>query len=112
MKNTDQNEGSKFRTIENDGFGASKTKKIKIGDLVEWDSWEYNLTQEYFFTQNGLLIDISKDERLSGCTYVAEILPFGQERHVFIPLISVRKMQETNSTAYGAEAGNKGQREL
>ena len=24
----DQNEGSKFRTMENDGFGASKTKNL------------------------------------------------------------------------------------
>ena len=96
MKNTDQNEGSKFRTIQNDGFGASKVKKLKIGDLVEWDSWEYNLTQEYFFTQTGLLIDITKDKRVSGWSYMAKIIPFGEEREVQIPLISVRKMKETD----------------
>ena len=96
MKNTDQNEGSKFRTIQNDGFGASKVKKLKIGDLVEWDSWEYNLTQEYFFTQTGLLVDITKDERVSGWSYMAKIIPFGEEREVQIPLISVRKMKETD----------------
>ena len=96
MKNTDQNEGSKFRTIQNDGFGASKAKKLKIGDLVEWDSWEYNLTQEYFFTQTGLLIDITKDERVSGWSYMAKIIPFGEEREVQIPLISVRKMKKTD----------------
>ena len=96
MKNTDQNEGSKFRTIENDGFGASKAKKLKIGDLVEWDSWEYNLTQEYFFTQTGLLVDITKNERVSGWSYVARIIPFGEEREIQIPIISVRKMKETD----------------
>lgn len=96
MKNTDQNEGSKFRTIQNDGFGASKAKKLKIGDLVEWDSWEYNLTQEYFFTQTGLLVDITKDERVSGWSYMARIIPFGEEREVQIPLISVRKMKKTD----------------
>jgi len=96
VKNTDQNEGSKFRTIQKDGFGASKVKKLKIGDLVEWDSWEYNLTQEYFFTQTGLLVDITKDERVSGWSYMAKIIPFGEEREVQIPLISVRKMKETD----------------
>ena len=95
-KNIDQNEGSKFRTIENDGFGASKVKKLKIGDLVEWDSWEYNLTQEYFFTQKGLLVDIVMDERLSGWAYIAKIMPFGEEKEVLIPIISVRKMKETD----------------
>ena len=96
MKNTAQNEGSKFRTIQNDGFGASKAKKLKIGDLVEWDSWEYNLTQEYFFTQKGLLVDIIMDERIYGWSYMAKIRPFGEEREIQIPLISVRKMKETD----------------
>jgi len=96
VKNTDQSEGSKFRTIQNDGFGASKAKKLKIGDLVEWDSWEYNLTQEYFFTQTGLLVDITKDERVSGWSYMARIIPFGEEREIQIPIISVRKMKETD----------------
>ena len=95
-KNTDQKEDSKFRTIKNDGFGASKAKDLKPGDLVEWDSWEYNLTQEYFFTQTGLLIDITKDERVSGWSYMAKIIPFGEEREVQIPLISVRKMKKTD----------------
>ena len=96
MKNTDQNEGSKFRTIQNDGFGASKTKKLKIGDLVEWDSWEYDLTQEYFFTKKGLLVDITKTERVSGWSYMAKIVPFGEEKEIQIPLISVRKMKQTD----------------
>jgi len=94
--NIDQNEGSKFRTIENDGFGASKTKNLAIGDLVEWDCWEYNLEDEVFATQNGLLIDIIKDRRLSGWAYLAEIVPFGADMSIKIPIISVRKMTGTN----------------
>ena len=95
-KNTDQNEDSKFRTIENDGFGASKTKDLAIGDLVEWESWEINLNEEVFATQNGLLIDIFKDRRLSGWVYLAKIVPFGTDDYIQIPLISVRKMSGTN----------------
>ena len=95
-KNTDQKEGSKFRTIQNDGFGASKTKELKIGDLVEWDSWEFDLSIEYFRTENGLLLDIFKDERISGWTYVARIMPFGSDKEVVMPLISIRKMTNTN----------------
>ena len=90
--NTDQNEGSKFRTMENDGFGASKTKNLAVGDLVEWDCWEYNLEDEVFATQNGLLIDIVKDRRLSGWVYLAKIVPFGADIPIEIPIISVRKM--------------------
>jgi len=95
-KNIDQNEGSKFRTIENDGLGASKTKNLAVGDLVEWDAWEYNLVDEYFYTKNGLLVDIIKDRRLSGWTYLARIMPFGGENEVEIPLISIRKMEQTD----------------
>ena len=95
-KNTDQKEDSKFRTIKNDGFGASKAKDLKPGDLVEWDSWEYNLTTEYFFTQNGLLVDIVKDRRISGWVYMAKIMPFDAEKEICIPLISIRKMEGTN----------------
>ena len=95
-KNIDQKEGSKFRTIENDGFGASKTKKLEVGDLVEWDAWEYNLIEEYFYTQNGLLVDIIKDKRISGWVYLARIMPFGDEREIEVPLISVRKMSGTD----------------
>jgi hypothetical protein len=95
-KNIDQNEGSKFRTIENDGFGASKIKYLAIGDLVEWDCWEYNLEDEVFATQNGLLVDIIKDQRISGWVYLARIVPFGADNHIEIPIISVRKMQGTN----------------
>ena len=94
--NIDQNEGSKFRTIKNDGFGASKTNYLKIGDLVEWDCWEYNLEDEVFATQNGLLIDIIKDRRLSGWVYLAKIVPFGADMPIEIPIISVRKMTEAD----------------
>lgn len=95
-KNTDQKEGSKFRTVENDGFGASKKKELAVGDLVEWSSWEYNLVDEYFYTQQGLLVDIIKDKRVSGWVYLAKIVPFGSEKEVEIPLISVRKMKKPN----------------
>ena len=94
--NIDQKEGSKFRTIQNDGFGASKTKKLAVGDLVEWDDWQYNLKDEVFCTQNGLLVDIVKEERHSGWIYIARIMPFGGEKEVEIPLISIRKMKGTN----------------
>ena len=94
--NTDQNEGSKFRTMENDGFGASKTKNLAVGDLVEWDAWEYNLVDEYFYTKNGLLVDIIKEKRTSGWMYLARIMPFGGENEVEIPLISIRKMEQTD----------------
>ena len=94
-KNTDEKEDSKFKTVENDGFGASKTKKISVGDLVEWDSWEYNLQEEVFCSKQGLLTEIIKDQRLTGWVYVARIMPFGEDREVFIPMISIRKMEET-----------------
>ena len=87
-------QGSKFRTIKNDGFGASKTKKLKIGD--QWVGflgiW---LNTRVFFYQKGLLVDITK---MKGCLVglYGKIIPFGEEREIQIPLISVRKMQETD----------------
>ncbi len=95
-KNIDQNEDSKFRTIKNDGFGASKIKNLSIGDLVEWDSWQYNLQDEVFCTRYGLLVDIFKEVRVQGWAYMGQIRPFGEDKEVTIPLISLRKMQKTN----------------
>ena len=95
-KNIDQKEGSKFRTVKNDGLGASRIKYLKIGDLVEWDCWEYNLEDEVFATQNGLLVDIVKDKRVSGWVYLAKIVPFGADMPIEIPIISVRKMTEAD----------------
>jgi len=95
-KNIDQKEDSKFRTIQNEGFGASKTKELQVGDLVEWDSWQYSLSEDVFCTHNGLLVDIIKDRRISGWSYIAKIMPFGGDNEVTLPLISVRKMTSTN----------------
>ena len=95
-KNEEQKGESKFKTLENDVFGASKTKELRIGDLVEWTSWQYDLTDEHYHTKQGLLIDIIKDRRLSGWIYLAKSAPFGEEKEILIPLISVRKMKKTN----------------
>jgi len=95
-KNIDQNEGSKFRTMQNDGFGASKTKDLVVGDLVEWDSWAESLDSTSFEVKQGILMRISKSERFSGWIYMAEISPFGSENMLVLPLISVRKMQKRN----------------
>ena len=95
-KNIDQKEGSKFRTMENEGFGASKLKDLSVGDRVEWDSWENNLTTDIFETKSGLLLDIIEEERLSGWGYIAKINVFGSGETLLMPLISVRKMQKRN----------------
>jgi hypothetical protein len=95
-KNTDQNEGFKFKTAKNDGFGASVARKLQPGDLVEWDSWSESLETEVFETKCGLLLDIIKEKRFSGWQYMAKISPFGPENEVILPLISIRKMQKRN----------------
>ena len=95
-KNIDQKEGSKFRTIENEGFGASKLKDLSVGDLIEWDSWGESLETEVFETKNGLLMDIIEEERLSGWAYIAKINVFGSGETLYMPLISIRKMQKRN----------------
>jgi len=95
-KNTDQKEDSKFRTIKNDGFGASKARKLDVGDLVEWDSWKEDLSEDIFEVKTGLLLAIEKDRRLSGWAYIAKISEFGTGNEVIIPLISVRKMKNTD----------------
>jgi len=41
-------------------------------------------------------VDIIKDKRVSGWVYLARIMPFGGENEVEIPLISIRKMEQTD----------------
>ena len=86
----------KFKSIKNDVFGASVCRKLKPGDLVEWDSWSESLINETFETKCGLLLEIFKEKRLSGWQFMAKISPFGPENEVIMPLISLRKMQKRN----------------
>jgi hypothetical protein len=86
----------KFKSIKNDGLGASVCRKLQAGDLVEWDSWSESLETETFETKCGLLLEVFKEKRLSGWQYMAKISPFGPENEVIMPLISLRKMQKRN----------------
>jgi hypothetical protein len=87
-----ENSGSnKFKSIKNDGFGASKTRSISVGDLVSWDSWSESLETEVFEEKNGVLLAIYHNERAHGWGYMAKIMPFGDENEVNIPLMSIRK---------------------
>ena len=87
---------SKFKTIQNDGFGGSKVSKLEIGDLVSWDSWAEALDTNVFEEKNGVLLDILTESRLEGEKYMAKILPFGTSIPVIIPLIIVRKSKLRN----------------
>ena len=87
---------SKFKTIENDGFGSSKAAKLQIGDLVSWDSWADALDANVFEERNGILMDILTESRIGGEKYMAKILPFGSNLPVIIPLIIVRKSKLRN----------------
>ena len=97
MTTRTENSGSyKFKTIKNDGFGASKARSINVGDLVAWDSWAESLETGVFEEKNGVLLSIFHDERTHGWGYMAKIMPFEAEREICIPLISIRKMEGTN----------------
>ena len=87
---------SKFKTMENDGLGESKVKKLNIGDLVSWDSWADTLDTNVFEERNGILMDILTESRIGGEKYMAKILPFGSNLPVIIPLIIVRKSKLRN----------------
>jgi phosphoketolase len=84
----------KFKTVKNDGFGASKLPDLSVGDLVSWNSWTDSLDTGIFEAQSGLLIDIFKEDRIHGWGYMAKIMPFGGEKEVIIPLISLKKMEK------------------
>ena len=92
MTNKTDNSGSyKFKTMKNEGFGASKARSIDVGDLVSWDSWAESLETGVFEEKNGLLLAIFRDERAHGYGYMAKIMCFGEDREVIIPLITIRK---------------------
>ena len=81
----------KFKTMKNDALGASKTRKLKVGDLVSWNSWAESLDTGVFEEKNGVLLTIFRDERTHGWGYMAKIMCFGEDTEVILPLITVRK---------------------
>ena len=92
MTTNTENSGSyKFKSIKNDGFGASKARSIDVGDLVAWDSWAESLETGVFEEKNGLLLAIFHDERVHGRGYMAKIMCFGEDNEVILPLITIRK---------------------
>jgi len=77
--------------MKNTGFGASNLEKLAPGDIVTWKTWEISLESEVFETREGLLVDIFEEKRHENLVFMAKIMPFGQEKEVILPLISVRK---------------------
>ena len=97
MTTRTENSGSyKFKTIKNDGFGASKARSINVGDLVAWDSWAESLETGVFEEKNGVLLSIFHDERTHGWGYMTKIMTFGEDREVILPLITIRKSSLRN----------------
>ena len=93
---SDDSNKNKFKTTKLDGFGASKTAELQVGDLVSWVSWAEALDTEVFEEKNGVLTSIFAQERTEGWTYMAKILPFGQSQEIIIPLIVVKKSSLNN----------------
>ncbi len=87
---------NKFKTTKLDGFGASKTAELQVGDIVSWASWAEALDTEVFEDKNGILTDIIVQKRIQGWTYMAKILPFGEDKEIIIPLIVVHKSSLNN----------------
>jgi hypothetical protein len=94
-KSNDSNQ-KKFKTTKLDGFGASKTNEMKVGDIVSWASWAEALDTEVFEEKNGILTQIYVQERTEGWTYMAKILPFGENKEITIPLIVIKKSTLNN----------------
>jgi len=80
-----------FKTMKNRGFGASNAEKVAPGDIVTWKSWEISLENEVFEQNEGLLVSIFEEKRGQNTVFLAKIMPFGEQKHVEIPLISVKK---------------------
>lgn len=79
--------------MKNDGLGASKVEKVRLGDIVRWKIYDFCDTSDDFTWQYGLVLDIIKDLRLSGWLYTVKITTFGEGKEVYMPLISVEKVE-------------------
>ena len=89
--NTENSGSSKFKSMKNDGFGASKAKDMAVGDLILWDSWAESLEVEAFEEKSGVILSIYHVERVQGWGYMARIMAFGEDGEVHLPVISLRK---------------------
>ena len=93
---SDDSNKNKFKTTKLDGFGASKTKYLQVGDIVSWFSWAEALDTEIFEERDGILTNIFAEERCEGWTYMAKIIPFGESEEIIIPLVVVKKSSLNN----------------
>ena len=89
--NTENSGSSKFKSMKNDGFGASKAQTLGVGELVAWDSWGESLETAIFEERTGVILSIYQAERIQGWGYMAKIMTFGDDREVHLPIISLRK---------------------
>jgi hypothetical protein len=80
-----------FKSTKYSAFGASNVEKVAIGDIVTWKSWEISLNDEVFEVKEGLLVEIFEAKRGTNDVFIAKILPFGDEKHIELPLISIKK---------------------
>ena len=77
--------------MKNRVLGASNAEKMAPGDIVTWKSWEISLNDEVFEVREGLLVDVFEAKRGINDVFIAKILPFGDEKHIELPLISIKK---------------------
>jgi hypothetical protein len=80
-----------FKSARYSALGQSNVEKVAIGDIVTWKSWEISLNDEVFEVKEGLLVDVFEAKRGLNDVFIAKILPFGAEKHVELPLISIKK---------------------
>lgn len=83
-----------FKTAKNRALGSSIVEKVVPGDLVTWKTWSSDLISENFEEKTGLLVEIIEENRLENLILIGKIIPFGASEYEFIPLISLRKIQE------------------
>ena len=82
-----------FETLKNESFGSSKLQEIQVGDIVWWSEPNLEGEDPPFVVQNGIIMEIWNDKRLSGSVYMAKIMVFGDEENVFLPLVTLHKKE-------------------
>jgi hypothetical protein len=86
----------KFKSMKNRALGMSKAIELKVGDIVSWKTWSFDLQTEVFDDKEGLLLEILEENRLENIVLIAKILPFGSSEYEFIPLFSLTKSTKRN----------------
>tara|TARA_R100000008_G_C3549481_1_gene149523 strand:+ start:664 stop:915 length:252 start_codon:yes stop_codon:yes gene_type:complete len=62
---------------EKDAFGENTSKDLKIGDIVEWSTWDSD--EEEWLCHYGVLVELKNEIRSNRLVSISKVLPINAQ---------------------------------